>query len=863
MVNSSPQTQVYCTRPSCQHPLNPILEECLTPGSIRQRFCSCCGMPLILDGRFLTLQLLIPDRERGGFGRTFLAQDLSFPHRPLRVIKQLHPQIPHGRSKLTPEELETIEKMFQREATVLARFQHVQIPRAWAFFTLEVLRDLQEISTQEPGSQQKLFYLVQDYIEGQNLAQELQQNGQFSGREIINILKQILPILHYVHNDGAIHRDIKPSNIMRCSSNGNNNGRLYLIDFGAVKQVSVVRVPTEQSCILGTPDYAPPEQFSGRAVSASSDLYSLAATCVYLLTAKKSRELRNQEDKWNWQRHVNVTDHLASILNRMLLPLPEDRFQSAQEVLTALSSVEDSKPIEVIESPKSTRRPAPTPLSIFQRVKRITGVRRFAFFVLATLSAFLIGFINYLITPPACSQYECEQANSFSWGEQILLQPTFEVNAAKKAGTEAFYQGKYNEAINKFQEYLKSNRNDPEALIYLNNAYAARTNNPIRIAVAVPIITNRRIDEEMLRGVAHVQSEFNCSINNKLRNINNNIQLDCNQTGIKNRFLQILIANDKQDSAEAQKVAQNLVNNKNILGVIGHFTSQVTSDVALTYGNGELVAIAPTSTVPRNSYGLKFHKNIFRTAPTDKIAARSLVDYMKRKGYSKATIVIDNDTYAKSVAEEFKTILEAKGGTVIGNYCNLVEQGFRLEKCLQKAQIIDSKVNVLFLALTDEVSQKVAGNIYSNSLNMNIIGGDGMYNAEQLKADINRIGQEKLVIAVPWHRSESERESPFEKSSRQLWNGALVNWRTAMTYDATKAMVEGLNKLGNNPTRSGLYEQLSKKEFSIQGATGKVEFDENHDRKPFKGIGVLVHVKPNADNKPVFVRLEQPNNVIN
>jgi ABC-type branched-subunit amino acid transport system substrate-binding protein len=856
MVNSSPQTQVYCTRPSCQHPLNHILEECLISGSIRQRFCSCCGMPLILEGRFLPFNLLIPDRERGGFGRTFLAQDLSFPHRPLRVIKQLHPQIPHGRSKFTPEELETIERMFHREATVLEKFQHAQIPRARAFFTVEVLRDLQGISTQETDSQQKLFYLAQDYIEGQNLAQEQQQNGQFSGREIINILKQILPILDYVHKEGAIHRDIKPSNIMRCSNNESSNGKLYLIDFGAVKQVSVARVPTEQSCILGTPDYAPPEQFTGRAVSASSDLYSLAATCVYLLTAKKSRELRNQEDKWNWQKHVNVTDHLASILTRMLLPIPEERFQSAQEVLTALSSVEDSKPIEPSEPLKSTRRPAPTTLSILERVQIVIRQRRFAFLaLLALISTFLIAFIIHLITPPTCLQYECDRNNSFSWGEQILMQPASGINAVKTAGTEAFYQGKYDLAINNFQEYLKSNRNDPEAIIYLNNAYAARTKNPIKIAVVVPIVINQDIDKEFLRGVAHLQSELNCSLNNNLQGVNSKIKIACHKNGINNRFLQVLIANDKQNSEEAQKVADNLVKNKDILGVIGHFTSRVTSDVAITYGNGGLVVISPTSTVPRKAYGLNFHPDIFRTAPTDTIAARSLVNYIKIKGYTKATIVVDDDIYTQSLAREFQTIFQSEGGTVVGDYCNLKKQGLRLEKCLKKAQRIDN-FNVVLLALTDEVSKKAARNIYSNSSNPNIIGGDGMYNPEQLEVDIDRIGQEKLVIAVPWHRSEKkEGESPFETSSRQLWNGALVNWRTAMTYDATKVVVEGLSKLGNNPTRSGLYEQLSKNNFSIQGATGKVEFDENHDRKPSKAIGVLVHVQPNAENKPVFVRL--------
>jgi hypothetical protein len=94
MVNSSPQTQVYCTRPGCQSAINFIPEEFLTPGV--KRFCSCCGMPLILRESFLPLRLLVPDEEQGGFGRTFLGQDLSSPHRPLCVIKQLYPQIPPG-----------------------------------------------------------------------------------------------------------------------------------------------------------------------------------------------------------------------------------------------------------------------------------------------------------------------------------------------------------------------------------------------------------------------------------------------------------------------------------------------------------------------------------------------------------------------------------------------------------------------------------------------------------------------------------------------------------------------------------------------------------------------------------------------
>lgn len=302
MVNSSPQVQVCCTRPSCQHPINIISEECLTPNSIRQRFCGCCGMPLILSGRFLPLQLLIPDDQRGGFGRTFLAQDLSFPHRPLRVIKQLYPRTPVSRSML-----ELIENKFQLEASILARFNHPQIPRAWAFFLVESPPDLQEsMSVQGTGYKQNYFYLVQDYIEGQNLAQELEQDGQFSGKDILELLQQILPVLHYIHNlqiehfQGVLHRDIKLTNIMRSHQKNNDGKNLYLIDFGAVKQVVVTGVPSESSCVLGTPDYAPPEQIAGRAVSAASDLYSLAATCVCLLTNRSASELRSG-DKWNWR----------------------------------------------------------------------------------------------------------------------------------------------------------------------------------------------------------------------------------------------------------------------------------------------------------------------------------------------------------------------------------------------------------------------------------------------------------------------------------------------------------------------------------------------------------------------------------
>ena len=300
MVSTNPLVEVYCTRPSCQDPINTIPEKYLYTKPIKQRFCANCGMPLFLEGCFVTLRPLVPESERGGFGRTFLGRDLKFPDLPLRVIKQLHPRVSPSESQLAD-----IERLFRSEASVLGKLTHSQIPRAWAFAQLEAPPDLQE-STAQLYQKQTFFYLVQDFIAGQNLAQELKQKGQFSESEIVEIMMQMLDVLNYVHGQGVIHRDIKPSNIMRVSKSNS----LHLIDFGAVKQVVVTGVPTAQSVVIGTPDFAPPEQMTGKPVSASSDLYSLAATCVSLLAGKEAQEIREYHT-WHWRNYANVNPQLA------------------------------------------------------------------------------------------------------------------------------------------------------------------------------------------------------------------------------------------------------------------------------------------------------------------------------------------------------------------------------------------------------------------------------------------------------------------------------------------------------------------------------------------------------------------------
>ncbi len=314
---------IYCTRPGCPNPHNhfPDFQYNITPE--RQLFCRTCGMPLILTGKkghYQPLQVL----GMGRFGATFLAVDLDSINQRKCVVKRLEIQPGY-----TPEEVEGIKKSFEREAKVLAGLHgnHLQIPDFYEYFILTAPQLNSYIS-------QDCNYLVEQYIKGQDLRQELEKQGHFSENQVLEILQQILPTLEFIHDQELIHRDIEPYNIIRRQ----DNQKLYLIDFGAVKQVTQGVYHPEE--IVFFDGYAPPEQEARKQVYPSSDLYALAACCVQLLTNQHPRNLRHTYTlKWNWRSiSPGVNQDLANILDKMLKPDPSHRFQSARDVITALNN---------------------------------------------------------------------------------------------------------------------------------------------------------------------------------------------------------------------------------------------------------------------------------------------------------------------------------------------------------------------------------------------------------------------------------------------------------------------------------------------------------------------------------------------
>ncbi|MEH1861597.1 MAG: serine/threonine-protein kinase [Nostoc sp.] len=304
--------QVYCSK---QHTNN---------GS--NRFCTHCGEPLplavgqVVDNRYQIIRHL----GQGGFGRTYLAEDINKSHQTC-VLKEFAPQVQEN------QDLQKAKELFEREANVLKKLQHPQIPRFHA--SLQV-----KIGTKD------FFFLVQDYVDGDNYYQLLEQRESqgktFSEEEVITLLQQILPVLSYIHSQDVIHRDISPDNLIwRRSDN-----LPVLIDFGGVKQL-----PASQgfwrtklvgnNTLLGKKGYAPEEQLRQGKAFFSSDLYSLAVTTLVLLTGQEPQKLYDSyQGIWGWGKEIRVSPQLEAVLKKMLAYRPSDRYQRAEQILRDLPS---------------------------------------------------------------------------------------------------------------------------------------------------------------------------------------------------------------------------------------------------------------------------------------------------------------------------------------------------------------------------------------------------------------------------------------------------------------------------------------------------------------------------------------------
>lgn len=285
---------------------------------------------------------LLRDRYRiikilgaGGFGETYLAEDTLRPGNPTCVVKQL---------KIisdNPKAHQLAQRLFESEATVLGRLgEHSQIPRLLAYFEV-----------------QQAFYLVQEMVEGDLLRELISRDRPLSQKAVVGLLRDLLPVISFVHANGVIHRDIKPSNIIRRQA----DGRYVLIDFGAVKTISTQMIAADTSSFdtpitstvgIGTQGYMPSEQSAGMP-TVRSDLYALGVSAIEALTGKPPHAFkRSDSGEIIWSHTLElISPTLTQIIDKMVRYDFNQRYPCAQDVLNDLAQLDhdqlsDARPLD-------------------------------------------------------------------------------------------------------------------------------------------------------------------------------------------------------------------------------------------------------------------------------------------------------------------------------------------------------------------------------------------------------------------------------------------------------------------------------------------------------------------------------------
>jgi branched-chain amino acid transport system substrate-binding protein len=495
----------------------------------------------------------------------------------------------------------------------------------------------------------------------------------------------------------------------------------------------------------------------------------------------------------------------------------------------------------------------------------ITTKQRLIFLIFISLTFFvmaLIGLLKYLdnidkptpsdqVDRPESLIYANKESRLISDGgleDEIFLQ---------YSRTNPFQQLKNSRQFQQARNYaIKQNDSeycaDPETLIYLNNQKIGN-NESYTIAVASPVGGSQGNESnnsaiEMLRGVAQAQDEIN---SNK----------------INGKFLRVLIASDKVKE-QTQDIAQSLVSDKKVLGVVGHDSSNSTIAANeiysnVKYGEDRIVSISSSSTsMYINPQGN--NQYFFRTVPNNKAEATVLADYMLNKlKIVKAAIIWDeNDKYSESLKEEFEKIMKAKGAEP-----PLAFQKRDIKDKNFSQNVFDQKVRAFILTINvDSIKDSFAPIIIDGKAQrFYYLAGDAVYGGES-----NLIERfQNMVIAVAWHQSDSEnsqKSKKFLEKANQLWcqkqndKNEKVTWRTATAYDATKLFIAALKETSNNfatPTRQSIQQYLQKYKST---SSASLIFNEavTGDHVSFTKEGDISFIRNNQlTSEPQLVRICQ------
>jgi ABC-type branched-subunit amino acid transport system substrate-binding protein/serine/threonine protein kinase len=814
----------YCINPGCKNRDN----------SDDVEFCESCQTPLIINNRYRLIKRLACNGKTST--EVLEVEDKKYPE-TLKIIKV----IASNNSKLI--------ELFQREHKVVTQLEHQGIPKGEEEFSFFL------------SNNQELRCLVMEKIPGWDLQKWLKQNGAINQEQAIDWLRQMAIIIKFIHDNRLFHRDIKPSNIMI-----RPNGRLVLIDFNTVREISETVINGGDITAVSTYSYTPPEQLEGCAVP-QSDFFALGRTFVHLLTGKNPSDIKPNISHWRKKTRYKICDPLAVLIDEMMAIEPQNRPQNAQQILKRLTQIEGNQiedeknnRDEVTVSGEDTNRWGFSFDELGDTTTRLStrstsrNQRRKVLLIggLALASVFLGGMfiVSQLFPFKDCN---ANTGDNLSCGEETLI--SGDILPEKKQGIQAIKDGDYAKAVSFLESAWKKEKQNkqlnPETLIYLNNS---RINQAIKEGIippdkvyAIAVITRLSVlgDKDsaeglgMLRGVAQLQNEVV-------------------QQGIG---LKVLIASDANDEKLAANIASKLVKRKDILAVIGHITSDITKKVLPIYEQHRVVLISPSAvSAELINDADKDIKDIFffRTVANAKVQVEALRSYLlKQPSQKKTAILWSPGSYSRSVRDEFSQVLSDKAVDLDERFY-LSNADFDASDALKQAKQ-EGATSILLIppgGMTQLSLENAVKVIKSNNSQLLILGATTLESRLVLtKEAVNR-----FVVIIPWYDLSSTNPK-FLNEAQKLWDTKQIGWRIPLAYDAALVLAEAI-KQQPQPSREGIQLILSSKTFKPTGATGEIQF-ERGDRKtnPSQLGYVLVKVVPKCDNPNefAFVPIEDTN----
>lgn len=419
-------------------------------------------------------------------------------------------------------------------------------------------------------------------------------------------------------------------------------------------------------------------------------------------------------------------------------------------------------------------------------------------------------------------------SSRFSLGEELLTATKYgsfplSSKIALYEATAAFSRCEFAVARKKFAASLTIEKNNPEGLIYFNNARAI-TKEHLKIAVSVPLGTEPNIAWEILRGVAQAQTEIN------------------RLGGIKSKQLMVQVVNDDNEPMLVRQLAKQLASDRQILAVIGHNDSDASLAGSDIYQKQGLVMMSSTSSSTKLS-GVGNY--IMRSTPSVTVLADTLSSYASVNSLERIAVCSSLNSQASlPFVEEFITEIERKGGEAIDIGCNLAESGFNPIPVVERA--VAENADALLLAPSLANIEQAVSVAQANQQRLPLLGNHSLYTSKTTQ--LGKAAVTGMVLSVPWLPGTIP-DSDFPEVSRELWGGE-INWRTAMAYDAARAIIQGLQQ---SDDRAELQSALTQPNFVVDGVTGRFRFQRG-DRQ---GKGQLAYIgKPSASRDYQFLPLK-------